>query len=474
MWFLILFVFSGWSNEKCISDTSKKSFLPDNNCNPIAVDNEKGAFITWAFGFIYFDLQSICSVHIDKLNNPENYLNVSIAERRSLYAGYTNVLYKDSTVYYIWDDMMVPLSVYETDYVNEIFYRIYYWNINYGTWGNMLEATSNDLKYSYSPSADIDENGTVYTAWEDLRTGIPQIFYKKYVNGVWTDAKQISQSPYFAAYPSITANNGKVYIFWEDGRDKAVEIYMRIIENDSIYPEQRITSNDGYFSYGIHSVSGSDGSVHIVWTDERDGYPQVYYSKYSNNVWTNPINVSGSLSDAVSPSIDVDTLGKPHIVWSDKGENEGNIYYIVLGDTFSQPVKVNEATIKCSNPFIAVDTMGMAYITWIGVYKGQYYNRPQLIFKKYTPDKSAKSTRYASIISRGPVIISENDKKWNKVVIYDIMGRRIRVLFPEQGKLIWKMDKWDGKKVKNGIYFLHIEGKNVTLNKKVVYIGGKK
>jgi len=478
MWALIIFLFSGWSSEVCISG-AVKSFLPDNNCNPIAVDNERGAFISWGFSrrFNYHDY-AITSVHINRFNSRgnEGYLDVSWGNGNNhsiLGAGNSNVLYKDSTAYFIWDDRMLPID--GVDYENEIFYRVYYWNINYGTFGSISGVTSNDLKYSYCPSACMDENGTIYTVWEDLRTGIPQVFYKKYQDGVWTDAKQISQSPYFAVYPSITANNGKVYIFWEDGRDKAIEIYMREIDGDSIYPERRITHNDGYFSYGIHSTIGDDGTVYLVWTDERDGYPQVYYRKYSNNVWGNEINVSNSSTDAVSPSVFVDIWGKSHIVWSDKGEDEGNIYYTtVLGDTVSHPVKINETTVKCNNPFVAVDTMGMVYIIWTGIYEEKYYNQPQLVFRRYTPDKNTKSTKYTSSISRGPLIISGNNTRYLKAVVYDIMGRKINTILPEDGKLIWRMTGKGGKKVKSGIYFLHIEGQNAIVNEKVVYIGGEK
>ncbi len=476
MWALIIFLFSGWSSEVCMS-VAAKSFLPDNNCNPIAVDNEGGAFVSWGFNRTY-RYYTIHSIHIDRFNSRGHteYLDVSWGGGNNhsiLGAGNSNVLYKDSTVYYIWDDRMLPVN--GVDYENEVFYRVYYWNINYGTFGSILGVTSNDLKYSYCPSACMDENGTIYTVWEDLRTGIPQVFYKKYQDGVWSDAKQISQSPYFAVYPSVTANNGKAYIFWEDGRDKAIEIYMREIDGDSISPEQRVTDDDGYFSYGIHSASGNDGSVHIVWTDEKDGYPQVYYKKYSNNVWSNPINISNSSTDAVSPSIYIDIWGKKHIVWADRGEDEGNIYYIVPGDTFSHPVKVNETTIKCENPFVAVDTMGMVYIIWTGIYEGKYSNQPQLIFRRYTPDKNAKSTKYSStVVLQGPLVISGNNKKYNRAVVYDIIGRKIKTIFPKNGKLIWRMDGKGGRKVKDGIYFLHIEGENTIMSKKVVYIGGKK
>ncbi len=474
---LLFFLFSAWSNEVCISSV-KKSFLPVNSCNPISVDNEGGVFIVWEFSreYNYHDYV-ITGAHINKYNIREGFLSVSRSGRRqSIHgAGDANCFYKDSTVYFIWDDRMIPINENEVDYENEVFYRVFYWNINNGTFGHISELTSNDLKYSYSPSATMDEYGNIYVAWEDLRTGIPQIFYKEYRNGIWSEAKQISQSPYFAVYPSVTVSNGRVYIFWEDGRDKAVEIYMREITGDSISPEQRITDNDGYFSYGVHSTSSNDGSIHIVWVDEKGGYPQVYYKKYSNNVWSSDTNVSNSASEAVSPSIVVDIQGKPHIIWIDKGENEGDVYYTVLGDTaFVPPVKVNKTTIKCENPFVAVDTMGIVYTIWSGIYEGQYYNQRQIIFRRYTPDKNTKSTRSISkIVSRGPLILSKNNDVYNKAVVYDIMGRRIKTVLPDGGRLKWQMDDKNGERVKNGIYFIHIEGKNAKIYEKVVYIGGR-
>ena len=97
-------------------------------------------------------------------------------------------------------------------------------------------------------------------------------------------------------------------------------------------PEQRLTNSNGSSvgnSNNSKWITVSDNFVHVVWTDDRNGRPAVFYKRSSDHgaTWSADIKINNTDSTANYPAIT--SSGQfVHIVWSDSRSDTSNIYYI--------------------------------------------------------------------------------------------------------------------------------------------------
>lgn len=116
----------------------------------------------------------------------------------------------------------------------------------------------------------------------------------------------------------------------------------------------------------------SNGIVHVVWSDFRNGNHDVYYSKstdggktFSKNV---KVNDDTSARHQWKPSVAVDSKGIIHIVWEDifvgLGGQPSSIFYSRSedgGGSFIRDILVSEGT----QPSMTVDSEGRVHVVFI-------------------------------------------------------------------------------------------------------------
>ncbi|MCK4717267.1 MAG: helix-turn-helix domain-containing protein, partial [Thermoplasmata archaeon] len=80
-----------------------------------------------------------------------------------------------------------------------------------------------------------------------------------------------------------------------------------------------------------------DGDRHVVWTDTRDGNPEVYYVEVSpdNVPVTEAKRITHSLSSSLYPQVAVDGEGYVHIAWLEVSKTSCDLYYTVIADNGS-------------------------------------------------------------------------------------------------------------------------------------------
>jgi hypothetical protein len=179
----------------------------------------------------------------------------------------------------------------------------------------------------------VGSDGTVHVAWYDYTdyggAGTDwDIFYKKFVPGSgWAVTEVVSTESTSSSYrPSLAiGSDGKVHIAWEDwtdyggsGTDRDI-FYKRWVAGKGWSGAQVVsTESTGLSRYPSLDV-GSDGTVHIAWTDNStygsSGYDFniIYKQRTSTNGWT-PAEVVSTKSTSVSsyPSLAVGSDGSPH------------------------------------------------------------------------------------------------------------------------------------------------------------------
>lgn len=120
-------------------------------------------------------------------------------------------------------------------------------------------------------------------------------------------------------------------------------------------------------------TSDSDNNIHAVWTSGAHGEPsEIFYRKLTGKKWSAPLNISGSATDSLWPTIAAEDTNV-YAAWASNdvigGYNWRVFYSKWDGSSWSHPELVSEDIVSSIAPYIAVKS-GIVYILWSGTAPG--------------------------------------------------------------------------------------------------------
>jgi hypothetical protein len=228
----------------------------------------------------------------------------------------------DSIVYVVWMDAR--------DGNAEIYYKRS--TDNGATWEQDVRLT-NENNNSHSPSIAVCDS-IVHVAWVDERDGNYEIYYKRSVdNGVtWEQDVRLTDDPNHSVYPSIAVCDSIVHVAWCDNRDGNSEIYYKRSVDNGVTWEQdvRLTDDPNHSVYP--SIAVCDSIVHVAWVDYRDGNSEIYYKRSIDNgvTWEQDVRLTNDPSSLYYSSIacwDCRYGYDVHVTWTDERDGNPEIYY---------------------------------------------------------------------------------------------------------------------------------------------------
>ena len=133
------------------------------------------------------------------------------------------------------------------------------------------------------PSLAVSPDGTVHALCRmSVQTSDLRLVYRQRRGGVWQDSVWLPR-PYRTQEPGSIAvdDSGRPHVAWCAALGNLIQVYHlsgdTLGQNWSVIDSFPAASNDRYNP----SVStGSGGSVQVVWTDERNGSPDIYCRRY--------------------------------------------------------------------------------------------------------------------------------------------------------------------------------------------------
>ena len=147
-----------------------------------------------------------------------------------------------------------------------------------------------------------------------------------------------------ARAPYVSCNeNGYVYIVWRDLENGREDIYYNYSSNHGATwqaSDRRLDTDTAGAKNSQDTRISSDesGNVYVVWKDERNGKYDIY-SNYSSNhgaTWqlsdTRVNTDAAGTKDAYTPSIDCDNNGSVYIVWFDDRNGKHDVYFAGEGE----------------------------------------------------------------------------------------------------------------------------------------------
>ncbi|MHA2096985.1 MAG: sialidase family protein, partial [Candidatus Hodarchaeales archaeon] len=148
------------------------------------------------------------------------------------------------------------------------------------TWSEDFNLSYMNLDAGYTDIAVEGEN--VHVIFNEQRGGLYQIYYRRSEdNGItWTDEVMVSNSTDDIARSAIKVKNNAVFATWGDEKNPIAEVYLRNSSDNgqNWNIETRMTYDPAACAYP--NIAIGNESLHLVWSDWRDGAPEIYYKYY--------------------------------------------------------------------------------------------------------------------------------------------------------------------------------------------------
>lgn len=222
------------------------------------------------------------------------------------------------------------------------------------------------------------DGGGLVVAWVDDRGGDRGIWAVASDDGgqTWPDPVQVNDDPAWADFPSLACAGDNAYLAWEDRRNSEVErshvFFSRSTDGGASWsPNQQLAGDpDGLFDHLEPVVAAQGSQVHVVWSTEIAGAPDVFVSSSSDSgaSFTDQRIDGGLPGDAWSGHANIGFGGSNEVIvaWEDRRNLVNDIYVAASGNgggSFSSPVRVDSGSGNSFSPQIAAGD-GHAYVLW--------------------------------------------------------------------------------------------------------------
>lgn len=230
----------------------------------------------------------------------------------------------DSNLFVVWEDFRDRIYPSST----EIYFKR---STDKGlTWSRDIRLTNAGSLKLY-PSISV-ANQIIHIVWADNRESPGGIFYKKSTdNGnTWTQDLKLTNGAYTPNVPKIVFSGSFIHVIWQDYRNGLpyADIYYKQSTNTGVSWGNDIRLTWGQYSRQSPSLSYFDSNIHVYWTDYRAGIYGIYNlnSQDNGNSWSNETClVSHSQAIQSNSSVSIDSI--LHLIWTDSKDGNPEIYY---------------------------------------------------------------------------------------------------------------------------------------------------
>ena len=204
----------------------------------------------------------------------------------------------------------------ERDGNREIYYKR---SIDGGlSWGPPIRLTVNTNE-SNNPSIAVDGDD-VHVAWWDTRSGVPQIWHKRSLDGglTWESDSQVTSGGN-GAHCSIAVRGPNVHLVYVDGREGQAEVfYTRSLDQGENWEASRRISEVPHNSY-TPTIAVYETNIYVAWTDTRHGgFPESHEEEYFRRSTDNGVTWDDEVRLTFDPENDPENSWAPSLAADDQ------------------------------------------------------------------------------------------------------------------------------------------------------------
>ncbi|MCP4712296.1 MAG: hypothetical protein GY869_27050, partial [Planctomycetes bacterium] len=193
-----------------------------------------------------------------------------------------------------------------------------------------------------NPVIAIDADNTIHLAWQDNQNGNWDIYYASSVDGInWSAPLRITDSDDDQTNPVIALDDAatpQIYIAWQDMINNNWDIYLAS-SGDRFATKTTSPITTDYDNQIEPALTiDADNNVYLVWTDYRNGNPDIFGASSHLGDWNNHAVISNARHKS-SPAIACESQGNIlHLLWVEQINNDKDIYYANTAGIPSSPI----------------------------------------------------------------------------------------------------------------------------------------
>ena len=259
------------------------------------------------------------------------------------------------------------------------------------TWSPDVKVNDDVLSSHQADPSLVVSGNNPYAAWEDSRSGNPDIYFARSTDGgaTWSANVKINDDAGSADQrnPSLAADeSGGLYVVWSDRRNGNYDIYFARSTDGGNTWSANVKVNSGADSLDQRTpslaVDGS-GGLYVAWNDGFYGSAalsaDIYFAQSTDGgaTWSAQVRLDDDTNSAFqySPSLAVDGGGNLYAAWDDRRNDESDIYFTRSSDggaTWSANVKVNDDAGSADQytPSLTADGAGSLNLAWVDYWDG--------------------------------------------------------------------------------------------------------
>jgi len=228
-----------------------------------------------------------------------------------------------------------------------------------------------DKGSSYNSQRKIvrDPAGRIYVAYTKPVNTLSQVFVQisEDQGATWRDLAQVSPPTGDATTPMLAIDSRQnLHVFWTQYVQNVRQIFYAPIEQGKARPAQALTAGPAYNGFPSVALDSQD-RIHLVWYGLDEGVYQIWYSRKDKDGWSVPLKLSTGFPDSVNPTVATDGQDNVHAAWYQLTHGVYQIFYRrydARSGQWGPQRSLGRTDTNALSPSIAVDTRGRVHLVW--------------------------------------------------------------------------------------------------------------
>jgi len=207
--------------------------------------------------------------------------------------------------------------------------EIYYTTVADGVIGRAQRVSFNPSVSDY-PAVAVDHTGKVYIVWADGRDGNWELYGKTFDGNNWSQEVRITSAVASSVWPRIAVDSkNRIHLVWSDWRGDGdyPKVYYKSFDPSSMVWSEDIKLNEGNAgAWGASIAVDEKDNIHVVWADERFPTRELFYrNRSSEGIWGEEVQLTNWIGEAYAPSIAI-VPGGIAVIFTDTRDGYPEVY----------------------------------------------------------------------------------------------------------------------------------------------------
>lgn len=239
------------------------------------------------------------------------------------------------------------------------------------TFGSNRRVSGIDTVSTGAPATVSDAEGNIWAAWHAGEENARDIYVARLRAGqeAFDTPVQITTDSADQCNPDVAlTGDGSLYVVWQDNRRGNWDIYLSTTSDGETFTRETLVtdSNDNQIEPVVAIDGASPGTAYIAWQDDRNGNPDIFVAG-STNVFSSMTTsaVTTNAADQTSPDMAVDAANTAYLVWTDARNGQADIYGAASTASWTNVPLVTGAGSQTRPAVAAASGSSVLHLLWV-------------------------------------------------------------------------------------------------------------